>query len=460
MARATSPARRTAAPGPRLDLVVFAALLLLPAAGVLGWLLSRSQTDTVEQALLQRATELASRTGARAPHLPAVARETPPSGTALARNLDALLSALRLDDAGDATLRRAGRGQLEPPELPPSVVAALERARPPLLEVLAETRSAEVRIPPEIRFIYRPDGLYSLPVLRRLAASVALEVFSASRGGAGERALGLCLDGLALGRDLSLDAGLLGLEARRILQADLAPACLAALAAATPEAAAAAVAPISSIALSAPSIATTARNDATLMTIEVFGNSLSEDFERSLPKGLPPMVPPEPSALQRWLRRDAIGDVWAVFGETEQALRTPRPDRARAFARVGRAAERRVNPTAAISLLDWGKWDSRDAEAHALLVAVATAAAARAHFGSSGGWPEDARALVAALPSDLLGGARQPELERLADGDLRITVPYDVWGAWTKEHEARQVVQLSPPADTRPTPPPRRPRRR
>jgi hypothetical protein len=142
-----------------------------------------------------------------------------------------------------------------------------------------------------------------------------------------------------------------------------------------------------------------------------------------------------------------------VFGEAEQALRAPWPERERAIERVRRSAERRVNPSAAIILHDWGRWDAREAEARALLVALAMAAAARSKFVANGGWPEDAGALVAALPPEMLGGDRQPALESLADGDLRITVPYNLWGAWTKEREARQVIQISPPADTRPSPP-------
>jgi hypothetical protein len=62
----------------------------------------------MEEALLERATELASRVSRRAPHLPATAPLASPSGTALGRNLDALLSALQIDEAGD--LRSAAPG--------------------------------------------------------------------------------------------------------------------------------------------------------------------------------------------------------------------------------------------------------------------------------------------------------------------------------------------------------------
>ncbi|HEX8704578.1 MAG TPA: hypothetical protein VF815_37445 [Myxococcaceae bacterium] len=110
--------------------------------------------------------------------------------------------------------RLVTRGEAPLETVPYECLEVLRQHRELLHQVLATTRAEMGGLPESLGSLARPayDELSNLNLLKRMAELAALETQVLRAEGRPEEAVDTCLDGLALSRELSLGAGMFGLE--------------------------------------------------------------------------------------------------------------------------------------------------------------------------------------------------------------------------------------------------------
>ncbi|HET9452370.1 MAG TPA: hypothetical protein VFO83_15875 [Aggregicoccus sp.] len=302
-------------------------------------------------------------------------------------------------------------------QLPAPVGEALETGRPLLLRVLRATHVSTGGLP----LVGRGGEADVLLALQHLARLGALDVRAALAAGEPERALNLCLDGLALGREISLGAPLIALMQAHAVVGIFTPACASALEAVPVARQRAALVQLSRLRQGWGTASAAFHLDVAWNRLYSLGPVLTETQRAALPSELHHLTRPAESqqGLLPELLRPFVLHGWEHlpphFHAHAEALRLPPAERRPALAAVLAAADAERNPLIRISLAPGFVkflWRAEAGEARLALLE----AAARAHVAhaATGRWPGAGEVVGEAPPA---GSA----VEVGPDGELQLS---------------------------------------
>lgn len=367
-------------------------------------------------ALVHEANEVVAAPRPRPTHADSA---TPGSfGEALARHLPPFDEAgkdLAKDEAGKGVLDGCAKGTRPLSDLTVDQRRTMASLAPNLDGLLAGTHAATADLPSNADpFGPLPDR--SWLGLQLAAMHAAIRIREEVGGGGAERAIPLCLDGLALGRDAAVSGGLVGRMINAAVVAKLAPACGDLLAALPLEAARETVRPVRAIRDAIPTFAAMMREEAIQMQLFLYGREMGAARERLLerPRRFAEEQAQERLALvEGLLRRASWRPLRGVYLELAAAAATPAEARGEAFASIDRK-----HPLLRAMLGDsakdgiagnFARYSALDFEAKQRLDLLVAAVATRVFREARGSWPPSI--------GELSGGAvLQPaEAARLAD---------------------------------------------
>jgi hypothetical protein len=207
---------------PRYDLLLVAGVLLGSIIGGGAWLYTRLYAPDLDERLVEEANARLRRVHKRQVHVVEPKREAD-----LEPHLDALAPfAVLLGDGTTAVARAVAAGMRPLEELPSAWVNALQRSRADVDAVLAATHGSRAIVP-----TWAEPDRSDVAVWRRVAVTcdmASLRIREALRAGHGDDAVSICVDTLALGRDVAF-SGVIGHLTAAACQKRLLPACVAAI---------------------------------------------------------------------------------------------------------------------------------------------------------------------------------------------------------------------------------------
>lgn len=384
------PGRR---PGRRWDLLAAWAAVLGPALALGLWAAGRQRVSDLEERLVRDANATFGVARPRPIH-----RQPAEPGTLserLARHLPAVRA--QVDGLGTGTMPSARR-LLEAGEPAPSaVLAAAERLRDPLREILAGTRAAAADLPAELVELRLAPAIQMTDLLSA-GTFAAVEARRELEHGDPRAASTWCADGMALARDTALAApGMLGRVTSSRIIAGLTFPCAEVLQA-LPERRGLA-AQLRAVRDGFPTLADTLQNEALLGELSFTVGVLSPEASARLSptaRALAAGGAPPSSAFHRWYIRDGWRGFRASLDDGIRAAAVDDElDRELALERAGRVGTRRwINVMPQIALPDWSRYVRRIDAALRRLDALVLAAAALDHCEARGAWPDRVAALV------------------------------------------------------------------
>lgn len=291
---------------------------------------------------------------------------------------------------------RVSRGE-EPLEAAPwECLDRLRTHRELVHRVLATTRTEIGGLPEQLGNLARAsyDASESLHLLERVVELAALEIQVLRAEGRPEEAVDTCLDGLALSRELSLGAGMNGLELSAQSHDTLFLPCAAALEAAPLERQREALAQLARLRQGYPLLSAVLREESVYMQLGYHGELLSPPALNALPEQAqefisdrdpvffhkPLFISPR---LQPYVWRTDV----ATFDEMVAVADLPLRQRDRAFASIDTAKSLMFQDTA-VRAQDYSERARlRDGQRYQVLAltAIVEAHLARAELGT---WPE------------------------------------------------------------------------
>ncbi len=413
-------------PRRRWDLVAFCAVLAGPVLGVALWLADRQRVGDLEERLTRDANATFSARHGRPVHV-----EVPVPGAfgdAAARHLPAIQAESRaMQETEAARARAVVAGERPISDLPEPYSRALARLDQDLDGLLRGTRAERADLPLARRSFMPCDGADWVGY--QFAALLAgVRIRRALAAGEAGRAASGCLDGLALGRDAAISAGLLGHMTAAGIAARLVPPCAAAVTALRPADRADAVRRVRSIRDAFPSVEETFRVELLSIELARFGPLMDRPARaRLVLEALPHLRDGEREIGFR--ERLALRDSWrATRAAWDALLGAARLDRGGArdagILAVKDGTLRRANPLVSVLRdVDYARYARRADAAILRLDAVAILAAATMHRDRTGEWPASTRTL---LREGLVSPA---EAERCAGATLAV-------------HDAGRVLEL------------------
>jgi hypothetical protein len=342
-------------------------------------------------------------------------------GDAVARHLPPIQAESNaLKDAGltPDIARAVVAGERPLSDVPAPFARALARLEPHLHALLIGTHAERADLPPTRDAFIPCDGTdwtgYQFAAL--LAGLIARRDLSA---GDAAGATAVCLDGLALGRDAAISAGLVGQMVGSAIVARLTPACAAALAALDPVARQAATERVRAIRDQFPPVEEMFRVDFLSGEVLTYGPAMDSGARSRLAREVLPHLRAGEHAVGFW-NRLVIRDAWRGTRATWDALiRIARLNRGVArdagFLAVDADALRRTNPLVAmLPVKAYAKYARRADAAVLRLDGLAASAAAVTHRERKGAWPTSMAELTSAR---LVSSA---ETERCADTTFTV----------------------------------------
>lgn len=362
----------------RWDLLAAWAVILGPTLGVAIWLGLRQRVGDLEERLVRDANATFSRSFERPVHVDAPLPGA--FGDAVARHLPSIQTwrdSVNEDAKSLEVARAIVEGKRPSSELPPAYSRALADLAGHLDGLLAGTRAARADLPPG-NFAWRPCDGADWVGYQAAALLAGLRARRSLAAGDATGAVGLCLDGLALGRDAAITSGLVGHMVGAAIVKRLAPPCADALARLSPRERREAAARVKIVRDAFPSVHEMLRVEFLSSELLAYERYLADDQRRRLvPRAVTAAKASkdEPPVVTAWWEPWAARDGWrALRGTMDATLRlaesaqgAPLEEGVRAIAET---ATRRVNPLAAIAMPNWAKYVGRAEEAARTLDAL------------------------------------------------------------------------------------------
>lgn len=407
--------------GWRLGLLLGAALLAAVASAVALWVRARLDTSALEDELVRDAARL------EAPYPRPIHRLPAAPGSAAERIAEAL-PALRaahgaLRSEWSAPMRQYGDGVAPAAALPAELFEVVDELAPALAKLLESTRAGAAEVPPEVL----DETARGVP-LSSVGSFAAVQARRELAAGRVRAAAAVCVDGLAVGRDLSIAwPGLIGRMMGATVNAPLTQVCGDVLNASPREDRLAVAAELRAIRAGTPGlrdVGSAERVLTTLLIVKLLGDPRLLD--RLPPAARARALSEETSEeVLQLLWRDAWHTVWAAHGELIEAMAIEaQPERDRAMAAAAARGRSSINPTVRALHLEPTNLVNKAYAAALRLDGLVLLAAAHEHRARSGSWPARVEELAAEgllLPAE---ARRLGEAALSREGDaLRLTLP-------------------------------------
>ncbi|MHA7628008.1 hypothetical protein [Corallococcus sp. M7] len=347
------------------------------------------RTDALEERLLREVNTLTHAEHPRPAHI----TDTRPGtfGDAMAPLLPALLQQARArpapSQAEAATLEAVTEGHAPVTDLPASRLEALEQGLPLMRQALAATHAESGGLPEDLRPLAAPevsrrDAL--IHALRHVVEDAALQTRRLVSRGEADVAVDLCLDTLALNRELALGGGLVG---QRLSAAGYARAwrpCADAIDAASLGRKRQAVSQLTRLHEGFPPVSLTLHEEAVAAQLHAFRDLLTDEGRAALPPTWFD-APELPSALSRRLQwRQWVEDADRLLAVADQPAEERRRSLAALEARKAEEFFRQAEaPSVRLSPEDLEALELRALRSEAL-IALVEVDVARAEKGQ---WP-------------------------------------------------------------------------
>lgn len=427
-------------------------------AGVL--FLRLLDTPALGERLVADASALAADQAARASH---VASPAPGSfGDALSPHLAALdAGAARKGEGKDEEKARADAdkerravqdGKKAIADLPGYWRQALERDGGAALGLLAATHAQTALGPPGLRAIVGQESSQQRPSWRGVLYGGKLGALSIRERlgrGQAQEALGLCVDGQALSRDLAYN-GLLAAMVGVVNSGFFLLPCSAALDAAPAAAKRAAARQLLAIRAALPSFAAVYRTESVVMGLSIFGGLLSPAQQARLPASARASITarPDGGGALGWFaqKRDEIilRHAFRIFVEqqarTNQALTLPPPQREAALKELETQAAASINPLIAIASPSVNRYAEGYAPLRDRIDLLLTHTGADLYRAEKGAWPSSQAEALAVLP----------ETKNESKGAVKDAATFTL----TREGDALRIAGLRPSPQQRDEAPP------
>ncbi len=409
----------------RWDLLAFWAVVLGPGLAVALWATARQRVGDLEERLVRDANAAFSPRHVRPVHVDEAAPGA--FGDAVARHLPRIHAearALKGDDAAMQTARAIVAGERRVTDLPATYARALDVIGPDLDGLLRGTRAASADLP-ATREAFVPHDEADWVSYQFAALLSGVRIRLALAAGSPGAAAAECLDGLALGRDAAISAGLVGQMVGAGIFARLVSPCADALGVLETGSRLDAARRVRAIRDAVPSVPEMLRIEFLAGELLTYGSVMSGAARDRLVSSALPHVRSGERTFQWWepyMLRDAWGGTRRSWDALLRAAGTNRGgERDEAFAAIDRDALRRVNPLIAIlPVKAYGKYARRSEAGTLRLDALVLAACAAAHRSETRAWPATAAELA------VRGLLREDEASRLAAAELAVQEGGDV----------------------------------
>ena len=376
-----------------------AAILLAGALSVAGLFLQRRlELSRLEDRLVEEALALDSARFARPTHVaPALPGSFGERAAAHLEKLEAAQAQLgALTVIEERLLASVLRGAQPATAASPRLQATLAENRGALLGLLEATHAEAAR---PVASLAAPELDETAVATVSLAARlVALEIVDRVEAGQATEALGRCVDGLALARDLSYGSALQGRMLATAVTGRLLTPCARALDAAPAEAKREALHQLEAIRDATPGFAATLGEERTVMIVTAFGAGLSSETVERLPprfrataegvaaRTLAGHDHPEGSRFLIRASLPAIRGAWLALAAADSLGKT---ERAREWLGIRQRLAASGNPIVKVAapVLDPTFFDARDRLARTQVELLIHAAALDLRRARSGRWP-------------------------------------------------------------------------
>jgi hypothetical protein len=423
--------------GLRWALLVALGVLVVGGAGTLGW--AQIRVARLERDLVEGAVEAAASSHVRPSHAEQVEPGTLWDHFEAKRSelheVTSALDALPKDRFHACAQVRAGA--LPTSRLPSECRAAVERARSPIAALLRATHAGAAGTPSWLRPLPVLHSIHGAHLLLRAATFAALDArLLLEEKSDPSAALDVCVDVLALGRDITFGANLIAFSyAQATVQAANA-ACADALDAAPQARKKRALAQLRTIRSSLPRFSDNVRAESLYTQLGQFGADLDDEGYARLPPAAVAIIEADPLGPGRSQGRslgdllflwDAWSDYVALADRMADAVDARLPVAYDLLAEIQARALADSNPHTRVALgMDWTRYLARSHELRARLDLLVVLAMVDLHRLENGSWPSSLEEIGALTDR----AAPDAEIEISSQGDQALLTVHLVFPKW------------------------------
>ena len=248
-----------------------------------------------------------------------------------------------------------------------------------------------------------------------------------------DQAVDLCMDGLALGRDVTVGGGLIGAAVGEGVQENLLPLCASALARTTAERRARAERQIERIEDGEVPLSRILREEALFLQLMAYATVLSDEQVERLPERPRSLVTESRKevAVKGVAGEQLLRNAWPKYVEhmdmVVAAADLPRDERNAKLAEADRLLTDSLNPILQVASPDFTKLAERYDRKELVMSALLLVIAASEHREETGSWPAEVADVEARLPRHLSAHARATLYFAVEGGSFTVRTRDDVF---------------------------------